>query len=145
MGCKCMEISGHQMHFLISGHGRPHETAEGVRGGQGIRGAGRGHQEGQGWNHQSQGLPPTGLLLLVMHNFQYCICRILKSNNFMFNWTTNLLQVDVIEFTTAIKNEFSFKVGCKEGFGPWMDRVSITLVCGYLSIFLGMYYVVKLE
>ena len=38
-----------------------------------------------------------------------------------------MFQVDVIEFTTAIKNEFSFKVGCKEGFGPWMDKVLLIM------------------
>ena len=43
----------------------------------------------------------------------------------VFKKHTDLLQVDVIEFTTAIKNEFSFKVGCKEGFGPWMDKVPL--------------------
>jgi len=40
----------------------------------------------------------------------------------IINLKAYLQQVDVIEFTTAIKNEFSFKVGCKEGFGPWMDK-----------------------
>jgi len=40
----------------------------------------------------------------------------------IINLKAYLQQIDVIEFTTAIKNEFSFKVGCKEGFGPWMDR-----------------------
>ncbi len=30
-------------------------------------------------------------------------------------------QVDVEEFAAAIRNEFQFKVGCEQGFGPWLS------------------------
>lgn len=39
------------------------------------------------------------------------------------NLTAYLGQVDCVEFATAIRNEFLFKVGAKEGFGPWLEDV----------------------
>ena len=33
-----------------------------------------------------------------------------------------LLQVDPVEFCSEIRNEFLFKVGSAEGFGPWLDK-----------------------
>lgn len=32
-------------------------------------------------------------------------------------------QVDCVEFASSIRNEFLFKVGSKEGFGPWLSGV----------------------
>lgn len=32
-----------------------------------------------------------------------------------------VLQVDLLEFASAIRNEFQFQVGCQQGFGPWLD------------------------
>merc|ERR1712038_864428 len=33
-----------------------------------------------------------------------------------------LSQVDCTEFAGAIRNEYLFKVGAAEGFGPWLDE-----------------------
>ena len=63
--------------------------------------------------------------------------QIKKAKVGIINLKAYLQQVDVIEFTTAIKNEFSFKVGCKEGFGPWMDKVGIEILAqkmGYYTM-----------
>ena len=38
-----------------------------------------------------------------------------------------MFQVDVVEFTTAIRNEFQFKVGCSQRFGPWLDWAERTV------------------
>jgi len=37
------------------------------------------------------------------------------------NLKAYLNQVDCVEFATALRNEFLFKVGSTEGFGPWLD------------------------
>lgn len=40
----------------------------------------------------------------------------------LMNLKAYLNQVDCIEFANALKNEFLFAVGSKEGFGPWLDQ-----------------------
>jgi len=39
------------------------------------------------------------------------------------NLTAYLGQVDCTEFATSLRNEFLFKVGSTEGFGPWLAEV----------------------
>jgi hypothetical protein len=37
------------------------------------------------------------------------------------NLKAYLQQVDIADFANSIKNEFQFKIGCTQGFGPWLD------------------------
>lgn len=43
----------------------------------------------------------------------------------LINLKAYLSQVDCEEFAKAINNQFLFKVGSSEGFGPWLDKAEI--------------------
>ena len=48
----------------------------------------------------------------------------------LINLQSYLNQVDVNNFATAIKNENQFKLGCSQGFGPWLDDAEVRVVNG---------------
>ena len=57
--------------------------------------------------------------------------QIKKAKVGIINLKAYLQQVDVVEFARVIMNENSFKVGCAQGFGPWLDsaekRINVEL------------------
>lgn len=48
----------------------------------------------------------------------------------LINLQSYLNQVDVVQFAQAIRNEFQFKVGCTEGFGPWLEEAERRVIDG---------------
>lgn len=47
----------------------------------------------------------------------------------MINLKAYMSQVDCIEFAAAIMNEFLYKVGSTEGFGPWLEEAEQRIAC----------------
>ena len=47
----------------------------------------------------------------------------------LINLKAYMSQVDCVEFAAAIMNEFLFKVGTEEGFGPWLNDAEKRINC----------------